>query len=194
MRRKLIASVAALLALSAGVAYAATQLSSEVVTQVCVNDTNGLMRASSDCRGGEHLATIGGGGGSVQVTQKGTFTVAAGETAGEALPLTAVTVSGVCQLDPGYGILYAKARFDAAGGKTMDVFISPPISRGVVGGQSLSPPVPLAWDGPYGATMGGLTAIATSNDATATLTMGAQATNTPTPTCKYLWQAVEVPN
>lgn len=194
MVTRIIVSVVAVLALSAGVAYAATELTASDGTQVCVNSTNGLMRVASTCREGEYPLTIGGGGGGdVQVTQNGTFTVAAGATAGETLPLTGIGVSGVCQLDQD-GTLYAKARFDAAGGETMDAFIGGYSSGGVVGGQSLAPWAPLGYDGAYGATMGGLKAIATSKDATATITIGAQATKTPTPTCKFLWQAVEAPN
>jgi hypothetical protein len=45
MLKKITASVVALLALGAGVAYAATQMASADGTQVCVNQTNGLMRA-----------------------------------------------------------------------------------------------------------------------------------------------------
>ena len=80
MGRKLSAAVIVVLVLGAGAAFAATKLQSSSVTSVCVNDTNGLMRASSTCREGEHAATVGGGG-NVQVTQNGTFTVAKGTQA-----------------------------------------------------------------------------------------------------------------
>jgi len=81
MGRKLSAAVIVVLVLGAGAAFAATKLQSSSVTSVCVNDTNGLMRASSTCREGEHAATVGGGSSGVQVTQNGTFTVAKGTQA-----------------------------------------------------------------------------------------------------------------
>jgi len=52
MIKKIIASVVVVLALGASVAYAATQLAASNSTDVCVNQTNGLMRASSACREG----------------------------------------------------------------------------------------------------------------------------------------------
>ena len=89
MISKIIASVVAVLALGAGAAYAATQLATTDGTQVCVNNTNGLMRVDSACRDGEHLLTIGGGG-NIQVTQEGPVTVGWGSTGtGKTLPLAA---------------------------------------------------------------------------------------------------------
>src|SRR5206468_9275448 len=67
------------------------------LTSACVNDTNGLMRAADTCRDGEHRAAIGAGGAGGAVTRN-RFTVPAGSTAGaKTLPLTGVTVSGLCQ-------------------------------------------------------------------------------------------------
>ena len=98
MISKIIGSVVAVLALGAGAAYAATQLATTDGTQVCVNNTNGLMRVDSACRDGEHLLTIGVGG-DIQVTQEGPVTVGWGSTGtGKTLPLTGVTVAGKCEL------------------------------------------------------------------------------------------------
>ena len=72
MVARIVALVFAALALSAGVTFAATQLASLDGTQVCVNNTTGLMRVASTCRVGEHALTIGGGG-VVRVTQNGTL-------------------------------------------------------------------------------------------------------------------------
>src|SRR5688572_8261732 len=116
-------AVIAALALGAGVAVAATQLASSTATTVCVNDTNGLMRAASECREGEHALTIGGGG-NVEATQHGTFTVPWGETGtGKVLPLTGVTVSGRCETPPELGdVALARILIEAASGTTMDAF------------------------------------------------------------------------
>ena len=98
MIKKIMASVVVVLALGAGAAYAATQLATTDGTQVCVNDTNGLMRVDSTCREGEHMLTIGGGG-DIQVTQQGPLTVGWGSMGtGKTLPLTGVTVAGKCDL------------------------------------------------------------------------------------------------
>ena len=91
------AQVVVVLALGAGVAYAATQLASTDGTQVCVNQTNGLMRASSTCREGEYAMTIGGGS-DVVATPSGRVTVALGAaSAPMTLPLTGLTVQGTCE-------------------------------------------------------------------------------------------------
>ena len=74
---KVTAAVIVVLTLGAGVAFAATQMTSSGGTNVCVNDTNGLMRVGSTCREGEHALTIGGGS-DVRATQQGTFTVSWG--------------------------------------------------------------------------------------------------------------------
>src|SRR5437867_12711038 len=97
---RITVAVITALALGAGVAVAASQLASSAGTAVCVNDTNGLMRASSACREGEHALTIGGGG-NVAATQHGTFAVPWGQNGtGKSLPLTGVTVSGHCEAPP----------------------------------------------------------------------------------------------
>ena len=70
MIAKIISSAVVVLALGAGVAYAATQLASSNGTDVCVNQTNGLMRVTPTCRDGEYPMTIGGGSGA-QVTSSG---------------------------------------------------------------------------------------------------------------------------
>ena len=71
MGRKLFAAVIVVLVLGAGAAFAAAKLDSSSVTSVCVNDTNGLLRAASTCREGEHAATVGGGGSSVKSPRMG---------------------------------------------------------------------------------------------------------------------------
>jgi hypothetical protein len=195
MTRRVITLVVALLALSAGVAYAATQLTTTAGTQVCVNNANGLVRVDSTCRVGEYPLAIGGGGSDVQVTQNGTFTVPAEQTvAGKTLPLTGITVSGTCS-QPQPGALLARPLLDAS--STMDVFASAMGSgRGAVGATSLLLP-PVAYGGPAtpGITPGTGTVVATSNNATATVTVGGTVTYTDTTkNCMFLWQAVEAPN
>ena len=197
---RITAAVIAALALGTGVAIAATQLTSSSGTAVCVNDTNGLMRASTACREGEHALTIGGGG-NVSATQHGTFTVPWGQTGtGKVLPLTGVTVSGRCELVPPEvgDIALARILIEAASGKTMDAFaevggeqnpgartsiLTRPISSG-----GTAPPF-----GDLAARNSTLDAIVTSNSATATMTLGGYV-DTSSRTCTYLWQAVEAPN
>jgi hypothetical protein len=195
MIKWIIASVVAVLALGAGVAYAATQLASETVTQVCVNDVNGMMRAASVCRDGEHAATIGGGG-TVQATQEGAVTVGWGvTTAGKTLPLTGVHVAGKCELvtsppappgtpDTGLGRLLVTT----TGSMTA---ISAP--SGIIGGTSLTTyPATTASGTGVNYSIGPATVV-TSNGATATITFGAKV-DAVERTCTYLWQAVEAPN
>jgi hypothetical protein len=203
MIKKIIASVVVALTLGAGVAYAATQLASTDSTQVCVNQTNGLMRASSTCRDGEYAMTIGGGS-DIQVTQGGTFTVDAGVTSAPVtLPLTGVSVSGKCELQTSppapYEVALARFVVSVSSG-TMDVIASsgsgPGATVGTIGGTSVTT-TPLAYGG--GSLTSGFngvgSAIATANGATATITVGAHVDATATPkTCSYLWQATEAPN
>ena len=194
MIRRIIASTVVVLALSAGVAYAATQLAASDPTQVCVNDANGLMRVAAVCREGEHAMTIGGEG-DVRVTQEGTFTVGWGTTGlGVTLPLTGVTVAGKCELvtsppappgTPDIGL----ARVLLATTGNMTAFSG---NVGTVAGQSLLT-IPATTASSSGINHGSGSAIVVSNGATATLTFGAQA-NGPDRTCTYLWQAVEAPN
>jgi hypothetical protein len=95
-----VAVAVAVLALGLGVSFAATQATASGGTDVCVNNTNGLVRVANLCRDGEHPLTIGGGG-ATQVTQNGTFTVPWSETGtGKVLPLTGVTISGRCDMIP----------------------------------------------------------------------------------------------
>ena len=203
MIRKIIASVVVVLALGASVAYAATQLASADGTQVCVNQINGLMRASSSCRDGEYAMTIGGGS-DVRVTQHGTFTIDAGATSAPVtLPLTGVTVAGKCEVQPSPPAPFeaALARFVlAVSSGTMDAIASsgsgPSATVGTIGGTSVTT-TPLAYGG--GTMTSGFngvgSAIVTANGATATITVGAHVDATVTPkTCSYLWQATEVPN
>jgi hypothetical protein len=193
MSRRFIASVvAATLVLGAGVAYAATQTAASSVTDVCVNDTNGLMRASATCRDGEHPATVGGGG-SVQVTQNGTLSVASGETGGaKILPLTGVTVSGKCDTFStpfGGDATTARPLVEAAAGTTMDFFPtfgSPKVS------SVLLPPVASFLPG-MGSHAGTQYAVLTANGATATITFGGYV-DPDSKACSFLWQAVEAPN
>jgi hypothetical protein len=199
MRSRLIATACVLmLSLGAGVALAATQSAAGGATNVCVNDTTGLMRVATTCRESEHALTIGGGGGDVRVTQNGTFTVPADGAGGaKVLPLTGVTVSGHCLTSPspfpGFpGGIAALFRVDAATGTTMDVF--------GMGGTS-----PVGRSSAEFSTQGGVgpgmttgntgtaTVVVMSNGATATITVGGYA-DRDAGTCTYLWQATEAPN
>ena len=188
------------LGLGTGGAFAASHLAASGGTAVCVNDTNGLMRASATCREGEHALSIGGGGGNVQATQSGKFTVAEGETsAGKALPLSGVSVSARCDAVPGpppaplgppglpdgiVGLVVVQA----ASGMTMDIPAQGAAARSsaTFGGFGAPPGIP---------TGGGSTAtmILTSNGATATITAGGFG-DPASKTCTFLWQAVESPN
>lgn len=196
MSRRVIAGVVVvMLALGASVAYAATQTTASAGTNVCVNDTNGLMRVAETCRDGEHPLTIGGGG-AVQVTQNGTFTVPWGETGtGKTLPLTGATVAGKCDVfSAPFGGDGANARvlIQAPAGKTMDFFpgdfnASP---RGVA--SILLPPAASFFPG-MGTHASTEYAILTANAATATITIGGYV-DPDSRTCTYLWQAVEASN
>ena len=195
MNRKIIlAVVAVVLALSAGVAYAATQTASGG-TNVCVNNTNGLLRAAETCRDGEHPLTIGGGG-TTQATQNGTFTVPWGETGGgKVLPLTGVTLSGRCEVFPlpfgtGDGA-NARLLIDAPAGQTMDVF--PSLGQNPTGVSSLLLAPASSYFGMPTISGGTQNAIVAANAATATITMGGYV-DLASRTCKFLWQAIETPN
>jgi hypothetical protein len=197
MISKIMASVVVVLALGAGVAYAATQLTSSDGTQVCVNEGSGLMRAASTCRVGEYSMTIGGGG-TVQALS-GTFTdVAWGTTsAGTTLPLTGVTVSGKCELQtavPPYlpddtGL----ARLLITTDTSMTAFSHAYTNGGTIGGQSLLTDPAATSHGTYVINGMGSDVLVISNGATATITFGAQV-NAPARTCTYYWQAMEAPN
>jgi hypothetical protein len=193
MNRAVIAVAVAVLALGAGVAFAATQATGPGGTNVCVNNTNGLVRVSDVCRDGEHSLTIGGGG-LTQVTQNGTFSVPWGQTGtGKVLPLTGVTISGRCDTIPpefGEGGL-PRALIEAANGSTMDVFADSTTPAGTGKTTALLPPA--GGSNPGGVFVGTRTAILTSNGATATITVGGTA-DVAARTCIFLWQAVEAPN
>ena len=196
MNRAVIAAVAvAALAIGTGVAFATTQTTASGGTNVCVNNTNGLVRVADSCRDGEHLLTIGGGAGATQVTQNGTFTVPFGQTgSGKALSLTGVTLSGRCDTIPpefGGGGL-PRVLIDAASGKTMDVFANSTPGAGTAKTSVLLPPAGGTNPG-GGLPVGTQYAILTSNNATATITVGGTA-DTASQTCTFLWQAVEAPN
>jgi len=200
MVARIIVVVIGALALGAGAAVAATHLASSTSTAVCVNDTNGLMRAASTCRDGEHALTIGGGG-NVEATQHGTLTVPWGQSGtGKVLPLTGVTVSGRCELiPPEFGdIALARILIEAASGTTMDAFTQDGGQQNPVGRTSiLTRPISSGGTGAFGedrpANNSTLDAIVTSNGATATMALGGYV-DTSSRTCTYLWQAVEVPN
>ena len=199
MIRRIVISVV-LLALGTGVAYTATQLTSSDGTQVCVNQINGLMRASETCREGEYAMTIGGGS-DVVVTQNGTFTLSIGTTSTpKTLPLTGVTVAGYCQLvsPPAPMKEYALARIVlAVPSGTMDAFSSSTLGGnvGTIGGTSLTTG-PVAYgggDAPATGAYGTGSATMTANGTTAALTFGGHVDPT-TKACTYLWQATEAPN
>lgn len=179
------------LALGAGVAFASTRSTTSAGLDVCVNNTNGAMRAATTCRDGEHLVTLGGGG-NATATQNGVFSVAAGTTGGgKALPLTGLTLSGRCETIPpefGGGTL-ARPLIEAATGTTMDAFGG---SLSVIGGQALLL-APVGFVSPGGPGSQSQTAIATSGGGTATLTFGGYVDQA-SGACKFLWEAVEVAN
>jgi hypothetical protein len=197
MFKTITASVVAVLVLGAGVAYAATQLASADGTQVCVNRTNGLMRASSACRVGEYALTIGGGS-DAKVTSSGSQNVAFGATSTPVtLPLTGMTVTAVCDRQnpppvPPYSPDAAVARMAFSAPSGMDAVSSPGSNVGTIGGTSLTH----TFQGVlsvgqvnvgYGST------IASASGATATITYGVRLSE-PDKTCKFFWQAIEAPN
>ena len=198
MIAKIISSAVVALVLGAGVAYAATQLASSDGTDVCVNQTNGLMRASSTCREGEYAMTIGGGG-NVVVTQNGMFTVVVGESVvSKTLPLTGITVTASC-VSGGSGfppdMVRAYVRFDAADGQTMDV-PSPGTfgpSGGIFGAASFVPGF-LTYAYPTWSGSNDHEWLMTSNGATAEIRVDAAASGTPQQKCMFLWQATEAAN
>ena len=179
------------LALGAGVAFASTRSTTSTGLDVCVNNTNGAMRLSTDCRDGEHPVTLGGGG-NATATQNGVFSVAAGTTGGnKALPLTGLILSGRCDIVPpeGGGGTIARPSIEAATGTTLDGFGD---AISVIGGQTLLLH-PVAFVSPFGTGTVPEIAIVTSNGATATLTFGGSIDQT-SGACKFLWQTVEVAN
>ncbi len=197
MTRKLAFAVAAgVLALGAGVAFAASQTAG--LTSVCVNDTSGLMRAADTCREGEHRVPVGGGGGGVAVTQNGSFTVAANATGGaKTLPLTGATLSGRCDtFTPPFGggdAVTARVLVEAPAGATMDFF--PADFNGSPTGvtSKLLAPAASLIPGMGTSSQVSTAAIFTVSGATATLTIG-EAVDGDSKACTFLWQAVEVPN
>lgn len=196
MSRKVIAPVVVvLLALGAGVAYAASQTTASAGTNACVNDVNGLLRVAETCHEGEHQLTIGGGGG-VQVTQNGTFSVPWGETGtGKILPLTGVTVSGKCDVfSTPFGGDGANARVlvQAPAGQTMDFFPGD-FNASPEGVSSILLPPAASFVPGMGTHASTEYAILTANAATATITIGGYV-DPDSKTCTYLWQAVEAPN
>jgi hypothetical protein len=192
MNRRFVAVVGvSAIALGAGVALAASQTSS--ISSACVNDVNGLMRASETCRDGEHLVAIGSGS-NVAVTQNGSFTVAANASGGaKTLPLTGATLSGRCEtFTSPFGGDGATARVlvEAPAGKTMDLF--PAFDGPSSVSSKLLPPAGSLIPGMGPSSGSPVTAIFTVNGSTATLAIGGTVDGT-TKACTFLWQAVEVP-
>lgn len=195
-RRVIAAVVVVVLALGAGVAFAATQTTASGGTNVCVNNTNGLVRVAEACRDGEHPLTIGGGG-TTQVTQDGTFSVPwGGDGAGKVLPLTGVTVLGRCEVfSPPFGGgegANARVLVQAPGGKTMDFFPGDFNASPRSVSSILLPPAASFFPG-LEKHAGTVYATLTANSATATITIGGYV-DPDSRTCTYLWQAVEAPN
>jgi hypothetical protein len=182
-----------ILVLGAGVAFAATRSTSSAGLSVCVNQTNGLMRAASECREGENSLTIGGGGGNATATQNGVFSVPLNTTAGgKTLPLTGLTLSGRCESIPpeAGGGSSGRLLLESASGTTMDAFSSSGV-RTIGGTTLLLPPAGFLTPNFGGSSV--LDAIAISSGATATITVSGyidQASGS----CRFLWQAVEVAN
>lgn len=201
MTRSIIALMVVMLAVGASVAYAAVQATTAESTQVCVNQASGLMRVAAVCRAGEYPLTIGGGGGDVQVTQNGTFTAEPGQTVGETLPLTGITVSGKCEYvtsppAPSPMIL-PRLQLQAASGEKLDAFGTGQVGDVIQGDSFLTYPLgPVTSTPPdpqFEHSSGWTTVIATSNGATATITAGGSG-DWGDQSCTYLWQAVEAPD
>lgn len=197
MFKKLFVSGVVVLALGAGVAYAATQMTSSDGTGVCVNQVNGLMRVATTCRAGEYPLTIGGGGGAV--VRSGMFEdVPWGTTsAGVKLPLTGATLAGKCEtqgpVDPYLPYEVGLARLLITTDTSMAAFTKAYNGGGTIGGQSLlTDPATTAHDTGVTLSLGPDTLVA-ANSATATITFGAQV-NAPARTCTYYWQAIENPD
>ena len=196
MISKIIASVVVVLALGAGVAYAATQLASTDGTQVCVNQTNGLMRASSTCRDGEYAMTIGGGS-DTAVTASGKVTIGlSGESDPITLPLTGLVVTGKCELQnapppasPTASL--AKLVISSPTGSMVGIAGGASAVQTMVGGPLTTVVTASYYVGTTNFNKG--SAIVTSNGATASIQYGAWADDY-TKTCTFLWQATEVPN
>jgi hypothetical protein len=196
MIAKIISSAVVVLALGAGVAYAATQLASSNGTDVCVNQTNGLMRVTSTCRDGEYPMTIGGGSGA-QVTSSGTVTVGVGSaSAPKTLPLTSIAVTAVCDRAnapvPPYSPDAAVARMAFAAPGGMNAVSAPGSNVGTIGGTSLTH----SFQGVLSVGQVGFgngSTIASANGATATITYGVRLSE-PDKACKFFWQATESPD
>jgi hypothetical protein len=195
MTGRVVAVAVVTLALGAGIAVAATRTAASDGTNVCVNDTNGLMRAAATCRDGEHALVIGGGG-TVRATQNGTFSVPWGETgSGKVLPLTGVTISGRCEVFStpfGGDGANARALVEAPAGKTMDFFPGD-FNASPTGVSSILLPPAASFLPGMGTHASTQYAVLTANAATATLTVGGYV-DPDSRTCTYLWQAVEAPN
>lgn len=200
MIKPLAALAVAVLAVGAGVAYATGWATSSGPTQVCVNEGSGLMRVATTCRMGEYPLTIGGGG-DVRVTQNGTFTAKPGQTVGKTLPLTGITVSGKCEYvssppSPNPLIL-PRVQLQAASGMKLDAFGTGQVGDVIQGDSFLTYPLgPVTSTPPepqFEHASGWTTVIASSNGATATVTVGGSG-DWSDQTCTYLWQAVEAPN
>ena len=193
-RKLMVAAVVFMIALGVGAAFAASQSSS--LTSACVNDASGLLRAADACREGEHRVSIGGGG-SVTVTQNGSFTVAPGETGGaKTLPLTGVTLSGRCEtLAVPFGdgqAVNARILVEAPAGKTME-FFPPDFNATPTTSSKLLPPVASLVPGMGMSTQLQPDAILTASGATASLTIGGSV-DVSSKACTFLWQAVEAAN
>jgi hypothetical protein len=196
MFRKLFASVVVVLVLGAGVAYAATQMTSSDGTGVCVNQVNGLVRVASTCREGEYPLTIGGGGGGGVVVSSGTFKDVpwSATSAGVSLPLTGVTVAGKCEVQNYGGTDVGLGRLLVTSGTGMAAFSRTATTSGwTIGGTSIltDPATTASGTGVNGNL--GADVLAAANGAKATITFGAQV-NGPARTCTYYWQAVENPD
>jgi hypothetical protein len=143
-----------------------------------------------------YAATQGASSGSGWVTQRGTFAVPAGQTVGDVLPLTGVTVSGRCvppNPDPPWAVIPV-AVLEAADGKTMDAFVSGsgPLGGpddGTLGGTSVTKQV--GYGSVTQSSYRALTIVAKSNDAIATVTIGGMG-DFSSQTCMFMWQAVEL--
>jgi hypothetical protein len=185
------------LLVAGGVAVAATRSAAADPNgvSVCVNNTNGSVRVDHTCR--EHETALTLGGSSIQVT-RGSVTLASGaEAVTGTLPVTGLRLTATCvAAPPEFGdILNGRMLVTAVNGQAFDVFVSggftPSLSTGVT--EALLPPAAGAHGVFQPETSALQTALITMPAGTVTLKIGGF-TSVLTDTCRFFWQAEEVPS
>jgi hypothetical protein len=189
-------STVLVLLVAGGVAVAATRSAAADPNgvSVCVNKTNGLVRVADTCR--DHETTMALGGSDLQVT-RGEVTLAVGAQAVTGtLPVTGLRLTGECvPAPPQIGdALLARMRVTAVNGQAFDAFVdggfTPSLSLGVT--ETLLPPAAGA-NGAFQPETSTLQTVLIKTPAgTATIKIGGFA-SVLTHTCRFFWQAEEVP-